>query len=233
MSEIQAQRSSKRKTQRQGPGRPEGVSNSHERILKAAEDLFSKKGYSGTSLREIGEKCRVTTALITYYFKSKESLLETIVLRIGEKLEQQRLKHLADLKEQNGPVSVRNIVRALILPLMGMPDTPATRRFMRIQSWLHSEPEPFAFQLRAKLYEKTNEKYIQALSEALPHLSKKTIYWRFMLTVGCYLYASSDTHRLSQMSNKLCNPDDLEELLDELTDFICGGLVAESTARSQ
>ncbi len=44
-------------------------------ILKAAEELFSEKGFDGTSVNEITEKAGVNKPLIYYYFKSKEGLL--------------------------------------------------------------------------------------------------------------------------------------------------------------
>jgi len=43
-------------------------------ILKKAEYLFAKRGYSGVSMREIAEACKMTKANLYYYFKDKESL---------------------------------------------------------------------------------------------------------------------------------------------------------------
>ena len=47
-------------------------------LLEAAERLFSKKGYDGTSVRDIGEEAGINTAMISYYFGSKEKLMEAI-----------------------------------------------------------------------------------------------------------------------------------------------------------
>ncbi len=49
-----------------------------------AEDLFSSKGYDGTSVRDISEAAGVNVAMISYYFGSKEKLMEALFeLRIG------------------------------------------------------------------------------------------------------------------------------------------------------
>lgn len=50
-----------------------------ERILNASIQLFSQKGYDGTRVSEIAEVANVTKALIYYYFKSKEEILDHLV----------------------------------------------------------------------------------------------------------------------------------------------------------
>jgi AcrR family transcriptional regulator len=53
-------------------------------ILSVAEQLFAEKGFDGTSVREIAKIAKINVAMISYYFGSKEKLLESIVLnRIG------------------------------------------------------------------------------------------------------------------------------------------------------
>lgn len=50
-----------------------------EKILKTAHKLFSEKGLSGVSVREIAKSCQVNIAAINYHFTNKENLyLETI-----------------------------------------------------------------------------------------------------------------------------------------------------------
>lgn len=53
-------------------------------ILTAAEALFSEQGFNGTSVRDIAGRANVNVAMISYYFGSKEKLLEAIFdYRIG------------------------------------------------------------------------------------------------------------------------------------------------------
>lgn len=53
--------------------------NSEERILKAAEELFLAKGYASTKTTQIAEKAGVTHAMLHYYFRTKEHLFDHIV----------------------------------------------------------------------------------------------------------------------------------------------------------
>src|SRR5215469_9187736 len=50
-----------------------------EHILVIAERLFGEKGFDGTSVRDIAQAAGVNLAMISYYFGSKEKLLEALV----------------------------------------------------------------------------------------------------------------------------------------------------------
>jgi AcrR family transcriptional regulator len=47
-------------------------------ILEVAERLFATNGYEGTSVRDIAHEAGVNIAMISYYFGSKEKLLESV-----------------------------------------------------------------------------------------------------------------------------------------------------------
>jgi AcrR family transcriptional regulator len=60
------------------------MSDKREHILIVAEELFAEKGFDGTSVRDIAQQAGVNLAMISYYFGSKEKLLEALVeLRAG------------------------------------------------------------------------------------------------------------------------------------------------------
>ncbi len=50
-----------------------------ENILFAAEKLFARKGFRGTSTREISREANVNISMISYYFGSKEQLYEKLL----------------------------------------------------------------------------------------------------------------------------------------------------------
>src|SRR4051812_9252444 len=50
-------------------------------IIYTAEQLFSKKGFNGTSVREIAKEAGINIAMISYYFGSKEKLMEAVFER--------------------------------------------------------------------------------------------------------------------------------------------------------
>lgn len=48
------------------------------KIMETAEELFAEKGFSGTSVRDIADAADINVAMISYYFGSKEKMLESI-----------------------------------------------------------------------------------------------------------------------------------------------------------
>lgn len=49
-----------------------------EFILGKAEELFAEKGFDATSVRDIAKAARINIAMISYYFGSKEKLMEEL-----------------------------------------------------------------------------------------------------------------------------------------------------------
>ncbi len=49
-------------------------------ILEVAETLFAEKGFDGTSIRDISRQAEINIAMISYYFGSKERLLQSLIV---------------------------------------------------------------------------------------------------------------------------------------------------------
>jgi AcrR family transcriptional regulator len=60
-------------------GRPAGNSNSRERILASARELFARNGISNTSIRAVAAAAEVDSALVHHYFGTKEQLFAAAV----------------------------------------------------------------------------------------------------------------------------------------------------------
>lgn len=54
------------------------LTEKHIQILEKAESLFAEKGFDGTTVRDIAETAGVNLAMISYYFGSKEKLMEAL-----------------------------------------------------------------------------------------------------------------------------------------------------------
>jgi AcrR family transcriptional regulator len=70
------------------------------RVRRAALELFAKKGYAATGIREIASEAGVTTAALYHYMDDKEQLLLDI-MRGG--MEDFNAKAKAAIKEANSP----------------------------------------------------------------------------------------------------------------------------------
>ncbi|HMI07233.1 MAG TPA: TetR/AcrR family transcriptional regulator [Flavobacterium sp.] len=58
-------------------------------ILHVAEKLFAEKGFDGTSIRNISKEAGINIAMVSYYFGSKEKMLEQLLLYRSSNLKMQ------------------------------------------------------------------------------------------------------------------------------------------------
>lgn len=93
------------------------AARSRERLLTAAVELFSERGFDRTTTREIGEKAGVDAALIARYFGSKTGLyLAALQLELGTErppdlLQPERMAGLLSRVGSRGPGPVfRSVV---------------------------------------------------------------------------------------------------------------------------
>ena len=68
--------------------------DTRQRIIDASIQLFSLKGYTGASTREIAKIAKVNIASLNYHFRSKQNLLQEVSAWVIEDFEK-RLVHLA------------------------------------------------------------------------------------------------------------------------------------------
>lgn len=58
----------------------EEITNTEKKIKEAARKLFLEKGYGSTRTREIAEAAGINSAMLNYYFRSKEKLFDIIMM---------------------------------------------------------------------------------------------------------------------------------------------------------
>ena len=58
-----------------------------ERLLRAAEDLFARQGYAGTSIGDVAERAGVGVGTVYHHFADKRALLLDLIDAWGDRLE--------------------------------------------------------------------------------------------------------------------------------------------------
>src|ERR1700693_26580 len=89
------------------------------RILDAAEKLFGDKGFDSTSLRDITTEADVNLASVNYPFQSKDSLIDAVIARRVEPINQKRREMLANA---GASPTVKQILTAFLSPLIADQD---------------------------------------------------------------------------------------------------------------
>jgi AcrR family transcriptional regulator len=79
-------------------------------ILEVAETLFAEKGFDGTSIRDISKIAKINIAMISYYFGSKERLLQSLIVfkttDLKSQLENLLLEDLEPIEKVNKLIEI-------------------------------------------------------------------------------------------------------------------------------
>ncbi len=74
-----------------------GDTDTQKKLVQTARNLFYHKGYSETSIRDIGKKANISSSIIYHYFKNKEEILFDIIY----KAEQDLIKMLEEIEDKH------------------------------------------------------------------------------------------------------------------------------------
>jgi AcrR family transcriptional regulator len=89
------------------------IEKNQRRIERAALQLFTRKGFHGTTVREIAKKAGVSMGKLYIYYDTKEEIFIALVNNLGRKMEVIRQKELMPLMESLDPDSLRKLAAAI------------------------------------------------------------------------------------------------------------------------
>lgn len=114
-----------------------------ERILDAAEALFSERGFAETSLRTITSTAGVNLAAVNYHFGSKKALIQAVFERFLEPLVADIERRLSELEQQPEAINVESLLKVLssaIYEVHGRNTNRATA-FMRLLGLAYTQSQ--------------------------------------------------------------------------------------------
>jgi AcrR family transcriptional regulator len=195
------------------------------RILDAAEKLFGMNGFDGTSLRDITTAAEVNLAAINYHFQSKDSLIDAIVARRIEPVNKKRL----ELLKAAGPnPTVEEILTAFMGPVMRVKVDAVVPLIGRILS----NPEVFVERVFHRHLAPVSQRFIEALSKALPELPPSELLWRLHFSVGVMTHTMLWGRIYPKITNGVCDISDREALVDRTVQFVAAGFRAPASKGS-
>ncbi|MBE0620632.1 MAG: TetR family transcriptional regulator [Burkholderiales bacterium] len=204
--------------------------DTRQRILDAAESLFTEHGFDATTLRQITGAAEVNLAAVNYHFGSKEELIREVFRRRLTWLNQQRLQELDRLEAEAGgaPLKPSRILEVFFgVALKMAADTEGGgRSFMRLLGRTYSKPSEFVRGFLAEEYAAVLARFKAALIKALPGVPGEEILWRFHFMLGAMSYAISGTDALHMVAEDALDDSDPEALYARLMSFMIGGLRA-------
>jgi AcrR family transcriptional regulator len=68
-----------------------------EQICKAAATVIAKRGFAGTTLRDVAEEAGVSTGMLNHYFSNRQDLLTQTLVFVSERTQDESRQAMADL----------------------------------------------------------------------------------------------------------------------------------------
>jgi len=205
-----------------------GEENPRERILDAAEQLFAEQGISGTSLRELTRTANVNLASVHYYFGSKDALLDAVIERRAEPVNERRQRALAGLQSGGRCPEVEAILEAYFRPAVtAIPASGERQRLGRLVARIEAQPPQLVEGLFRKHFGEVSSQFVDALHRALPHLRSALVADRFRYAAGLFSFLFSGNFDLDTLPGHEREPQSLEDELTSAVGFLAAGIRAK------
>ncbi len=89
------------------------IEKNKRKIEQAALQLFTRKGFHGTTVREIAKKAGVSMGKLYIYYDTKEDIFIDLVNHLGQKMETIRQKQLVPLMRSLDADSLKKMAMAI------------------------------------------------------------------------------------------------------------------------
>src|ERR1043165_1960854 len=160
-----------------------------EQILGAGEDLFSKHGLYGVTLKDVAKSVGVHHTLLNYYFEDKKRLFDAVFARRAVVTSERRMKALnAYDAATKGKPTVEGALRAFLdtdldLYIQG---GDGWRNYAALGAQVANAPE-WGAEMMDSHFDPVVLRLIELLKKALPGCSEKDIFWGYHFVTGALM----------------------------------------------
>ncbi len=199
-----------------------------ERIMGVAEELFSEKGFSSTTVREITKKANCNLAAINYHFQGKDNLYVEVIKRNLKILRDVRIESINKvLKENPQNVTLEQLLKAFaesfIEPLV---EKGRGQRFMKIMIHEMLEPRLPKRTFADEVAIPTIKAFGDALKRIYPDISEKDIFMNVISIIGQLMHTihlneifKEEVHMQEQFPST-------KEMMENIVKFSAAGIRA-------
>jgi AcrR family transcriptional regulator len=201
-----------------------------EQILDTAEELFSKHGLYGTTLKDVAKRVGVHHTLLNYYFTDKKALFDAVFARRAVVTSERRMKALDDYEASCGDKpTVEGALHAFLDTDL---DTyinggEGWRNYAKLGAQVANTPE-WGADLMDEHFDPVVLRLIDLLQKALPDAAREDIFWGYHFVTGALMLTLARTGRIDKLSGGLAHSDDFVAVKQRMTTFMAAGLLAIS-----
>lgn len=218
----------KKKAGRKRTTKAEQRAEMMESILDTAEELFSKHGLYGVTLKDVAHQVGVHHTLMNYYFKDKKKLFDEVFARRAVVTSKRRLEALdAYDAATRGKPTVEGALRAFLdtdLDLYIEGGEP-WKNYGALGAQVANTPE-WGANLMDKHFDPVVLRLIALLKKALPHCAEEDIFWGYHFVTGALLLTLARTGRIDKLSGDVCKSEDFAAVKKRMASFMAAGFLS-------
>ncbi|WP_462327974.1 TetR/AcrR family transcriptional regulator [Desulfobaculum sp.] len=197
------------------------------RILAAASDVFTQKGFRKATIRDICSRAGANPAAVNYHFRDKRSLYTQVLRGWIENLNRSYPYHTPAVERQPAEARLRFFINAMLRRIFcgALEDREMWIRRTRIVLMELAEPSSGAT-LRVEEWCE-EERYFRAIvAELLGDVPERVVHFTADSIVGqCIQYFLGIAH-IPEEVVALAEEDNLAQLADHIIAFSLGGIRA-------
>ena len=191
------------------------MTDTKQKIIEAAERLIAEQGYAATSLRQIIGEAGVNLASVHYHFGSKEELLDELIARKVNPVNERRLKMLerAVADAAPGTPPVEKILEAFMAPMAQA--ASGSPQFVKVMGRIQAEG--LRESIAARHFKPVSGRFMAELRRAVPELPDEEFQWRVQFLIGATVHTMCGCSGAGQA---------FEERIGYLIHFLTAGFYA-------
>ncbi len=199
-----------------------------EQIYDAAEELFSKHGLHGVTLKDVAGQVGVHHTLLNYYFNDKKALFDAVFARRAVVTSERRMRALDDYEAAVGEnVTVEGALHAFLDTDLDtyIEGGQGWQNYAKLGAQVSNTPE-WGAELMDQHFDPVVLRLIALLKRALPGCAEEDIFWSYHFVTGALMLTLARTGRIDKLSHGLCRSDDFVAVKERMTDFMAAGIKA-------
>lgn len=206
-----------------------------ERILDAAEELFSKHGLYGVTLKDVARRVGAHHTLLNYYFDDKKALFDAVFARRAVVTSQRRMRALDDYERScRGRPTVEGALRAFLDTDLDLyiEGGEGWKNYAALGAQVANTPE-WGAALMDEHFDPVVLRLIDLLKRALPGRAEADIFWGYHFVTGALMLTLARTGRIDKLSGGACKSDDFAAVKDRMASFMAAGFLSVCAREKQ
>ena len=199
-----------------------------EQILDAGEELFSRHGLHGVTLKDVAARVGAHHTLLHYYFADKKALFDAVFARRAEVSSRRRMDALDRYEAAcRGTPTVEGALRAFLdtdldLYIQG---GEGWKNYGALGAQVANTPE-WGAALMDRQFDPVVLRLIGLLRRALPGCREADLFWGYHFVSGALMLTLARTGRIDKLSDGHCRSEDFAAVKARMASFMAAGFLA-------